>query len=102
MLRMLLNACVSLCRHLPKLPRLLESDDVNMRIAAGETIALLFELARDLDSVSSLSFLMGLKDCRLVFVVAPHVLIAFSTALYPCFFFIAHECSISFFGPAGV
>ncbi|KAM9772115.1 interferon-related developmental regulator 1 [Syngnathus typhle] len=36
-------------KHLPKLPRLLESDDVNMRIAAGETIALLFELARDLD-----------------------------------------------------
>lgn len=36
-------------RHLPKLPRLLESEDVNMRIAAGETIALLFELARDMD-----------------------------------------------------
>nr|XP_057934307.1 interferon-related developmental regulator 1 [Doryrhamphus excisus] len=36
-------------KHLPKLPRLLESDDVNMRIAAGETIALLFELARDMD-----------------------------------------------------
>lgn len=43
---------VLLCRHLPKLPRLLESEDVNMRIAAGETIALLFELARDMDSVS--------------------------------------------------
>uniref|UniRef100_A0A7N6FBQ5 Interferon-related developmental regulator 1 n=1 Tax=Anabas testudineus TaxID=64144 RepID=A0A7N6FBQ5_ANATE len=39
-----------LCKHLPKLPRLLESEDVNMRIAAGETIALLFELARDVDS----------------------------------------------------
>ncbi|KAK6314982.1 interferon-related developmental regulator 1 [Coregonus clupeaformis] len=36
-------------KHLPKLPRLLENDDVNMRIAAGETIALLFELARDKD-----------------------------------------------------
>ncbi|XP_028810664.1 interferon-related developmental regulator 1 [Denticeps clupeoides] len=36
-------------KHLPKLPLLLESDDVNMRIAAGETIALLFELARDFD-----------------------------------------------------
>uniref|UniRef100_A0AAQ6AL41 Interferon-related developmental regulator 1 n=1 Tax=Amphiprion ocellaris TaxID=80972 RepID=A0AAQ6AL41_AMPOC len=35
--------------HLSKLQRLLESDDVNMRIAAGETIALLFELARDMD-----------------------------------------------------
>ncbi|XP_018602557.1 interferon-related developmental regulator 1 [Scleropages formosus] len=37
-------------KHLPKLPSLLECDDVNMRIAAGETIALLFELARDLDA----------------------------------------------------
>uniref|UniRef100_A0A8C2E4M7 Interferon-related developmental regulator 1 n=1 Tax=Cyprinus carpio TaxID=7962 RepID=A0A8C2E4M7_CYPCA len=36
-------------RHLSKLPRLLENDDVNMRIAAGETIALLFELIRDVD-----------------------------------------------------
>uniref|UniRef100_A0A672QH59 Interferon-related developmental regulator 1 n=1 Tax=Sinocyclocheilus grahami TaxID=75366 RepID=A0A672QH59_SINGR len=36
-------------RHLAKLPRLLENDDVNMRIAAGETIALLFELIRDVD-----------------------------------------------------
>ena len=40
-------------RHLPNLPRLLESEDVNMRIAAGETIALLFELTRDMDCVSS-------------------------------------------------
>uniref|UniRef100_A0A667YU78 Interferon-related developmental regulator 1 n=1 Tax=Myripristis murdjan TaxID=586833 RepID=A0A667YU78_9TELE len=37
-------------KHLPKLPMLLESEDVNMRIAAGETIALLFELARVMDS----------------------------------------------------
>lgn len=44
---------VLLRRHLARLQRLLESDDVNMRIAAGETIALLFELARDIDSVSS-------------------------------------------------
>ncbi|ROI15296.1 Interferon-related developmental regulator 1 [Anabarilius grahami] len=36
-------------KHLDKLPRLLENDDVNMRIAAGETIALLFELIRDVD-----------------------------------------------------
>ncbi|KAI1883470.1 hypothetical protein AGOR_G00231770 [Albula goreensis] len=36
-------------KHLPRMPSLLESEDVNMRIAAGETIALLFELARDLD-----------------------------------------------------
>ncbi|KTG39062.1 hypothetical protein cypCar_00002593, partial [Cyprinus carpio] len=36
-------------KHLSKLPRLLENDNVNMRIAAGETIALLFELIRDVD-----------------------------------------------------
>uniref|UniRef100_A0A8C2XS45 Interferon-related developmental regulator 1 n=1 Tax=Cyclopterus lumpus TaxID=8103 RepID=A0A8C2XS45_CYCLU len=50
---LLLTICTShicVCEHLPKLPRLLESEDVNMRIAAGETIALLFELARDMDS----------------------------------------------------
>lgn len=53
-----------LCRHLPKLQRLLESDDVNMRIAAGETIALLFELARDIDSVS-LQLLFNFPNTRL-------------------------------------
>ncbi|XP_041110443.1 interferon-related developmental regulator 1-like isoform X1 [Polyodon spathula] len=37
-------------KHLPKLPSLLDCDDVNMRIAAGETLALLFELARDVDA----------------------------------------------------
>ncbi|XP_029472804.1 interferon-related developmental regulator 1 [Rhinatrema bivittatum] len=35
--------------HLHKLPSLLSCDDVNMRIAAGETLALLFELARETD-----------------------------------------------------
>lgn len=33
--------------HLKKLPQLLESANVEMRIAAGETIALLYELARE-------------------------------------------------------
>uniref|UniRef100_A0A8C5M8U5 Interferon-related developmental regulator 1 n=1 Tax=Leptobrachium leishanense TaxID=445787 RepID=A0A8C5M8U5_9ANUR len=36
--------------HLHKLPHLLSCDDVNMRIAAGETLALLFELAREADA----------------------------------------------------
>ncbi|XP_075065120.1 interferon-related developmental regulator 1 [Mixophyes fleayi] len=36
--------------YLHKLPRLLSCDDVNMRIAAGETLALLFELAREADA----------------------------------------------------
>ncbi|KAL4655392.1 interferon-related developmental regulator 2-like [Arapaima gigas] len=35
--------------HLPKLQACLESNDVNYRIAVGETIALLFELGRDID-----------------------------------------------------
>ncbi|XP_068605370.1 interferon-related developmental regulator 2 [Brachionichthys hirsutus] len=35
--------------HLPKLQACLQSSDVNYRIAAGETIALLVELGRDLD-----------------------------------------------------
>ncbi|XP_024838848.1 interferon-related developmental regulator 2 isoform X6 [Bos taurus] len=36
-------------RQLPRLPQLLSSESVNLRMAAGETIALLFELARDLE-----------------------------------------------------
>ncbi|XP_062854533.1 interferon-related developmental regulator 2 [Trichomycterus rosablanca] len=35
--------------HLPQLQACLESSDVNFRIAVGETIALLYELARDID-----------------------------------------------------
>ncbi|KAG9332460.1 hypothetical protein JZ751_014558 [Albula glossodonta] len=35
--------------HLPKLQACLECSDVNYRIAVGETIALLFELGRDID-----------------------------------------------------
>ncbi|XP_072257625.1 interferon-related developmental regulator 1 isoform X2 [Pyxicephalus adspersus] len=36
--------------HLPKLPRLLSCGDVNMRITAGETLAVLFEMAREADA----------------------------------------------------
>ncbi|GAB1297406.1 Interferon-related developmental regulator 1 [Apodemus speciosus] len=36
--------------HFHKLPSLLSCDDVNMRIAAGESLALLFELARGMES----------------------------------------------------
>lgn len=56
------SAWTLFCRHLPKLPRLLESEDVNMRIAAGETIALLFELARDMDAVSSNHVSFNIQD----------------------------------------
>ncbi|EPY88914.1 interferon-related developmental regulator 2, partial [Camelus ferus] len=52
---LLLTICPSthirhiLDRQLPRLPQLLSSESVNLRIAAGETIALLFELTRDLE-----------------------------------------------------
>ncbi|XP_025740812.1 interferon-related developmental regulator 2 isoform X1 [Callorhinus ursinus] len=52
---LLLTVCPSthvshiLDRQLARLPQLLSSESVNLRIAAGETIALLFELARDLE-----------------------------------------------------
>lgn len=36
--------------HFHKLPSLLSSDDVSLRIAAGESLALLFELARGMES----------------------------------------------------
>ncbi|XP_066500936.1 interferon-related developmental regulator 2 isoform X2 [Hoplias malabaricus] len=35
--------------HLPRLQACLDSNDVNFRIAVGETIALLYELGRDID-----------------------------------------------------
>ncbi|XP_029689897.1 interferon-related developmental regulator 2 isoform X1 [Takifugu rubripes] len=40
---------VLLDQHLPKLQACLQSNDVNYRIAVGETIALLVELGRDVD-----------------------------------------------------
>ncbi|XP_066100946.1 interferon-related developmental regulator 2 isoform X1 [Saccopteryx bilineata] len=52
---LLLTICPSthishiLDRQLPRLSLLLSSETVSLRIAAGETIALLFELARDLE-----------------------------------------------------
>ncbi|XP_019402987.1 PREDICTED: interferon-related developmental regulator 2 isoform X2 [Crocodylus porosus] len=52
---LLLTICPSsyikkiLDNHLLKLPLMLSSDNVNLRIAAGETIAVLFELARDME-----------------------------------------------------
>ncbi|XP_026976681.1 interferon-related developmental regulator 2 isoform X1 [Sagmatias obliquidens] len=52
---LLLTICPSahisriLDRQLPRLPQLLSSESVNLRMAAGETIALLFELTRDLE-----------------------------------------------------
>ncbi|KAM4721950.1 interferon-related developmental regulator 2 [Rhinophrynus dorsalis] len=35
--------------HLPRLPELLSSENVSLRIAAGESLALLYELGRDLE-----------------------------------------------------
>ena len=54
--------------HLPKLPDLLESEDVNLRIVAGEAIAMFYELAREEDEVSVCPIylkynVVGLKAC---------------------------------------
>ncbi|XP_063282651.1 interferon-related developmental regulator 2 isoform X2 [Pelobates fuscus] len=35
--------------HLPRLPGMLSSENVNLRIAAGESLALLYEMGRDLE-----------------------------------------------------
>lgn len=39
-------------RHIHKLPELLESTDLDVRIAGGESISLLYELAREQDEVN--------------------------------------------------
>lgn len=49
---MIIMLCCPTFRHLPKLQECLQSNDVNYRIAVGETIALLVELGRDIDEVS--------------------------------------------------
>ena len=46
------------CSHLPRLPDLLESDDVNLRIVSGEAIAMFYELAREDDDVSILKIII--------------------------------------------
>lgn len=52
--------------HLPKLPELLSSDDVNLRIVAGEAIAMLYELARedneDFEGDDIAELILKLKD----------------------------------------
>ncbi|KAL1021385.1 hypothetical protein UPYG_G00012620 [Umbra pygmaea] len=49
--------------HLPKLQGCLDSSDVNYRIAVGETIALLVELARDIDREFELDNSETLCEC---------------------------------------
>ncbi|XP_023275755.1 interferon-related developmental regulator 2-like isoform X1 [Seriola lalandi dorsalis] len=49
--------------HLPKLQACLQSNDVNYRIAAGETIALLVELGRDIDEEFEVEDSEGLCEC---------------------------------------
>ena len=43
-----------LCRVLPIVVKLLDSSEVSLRIAAGEAVALLYELARGNDQVESI------------------------------------------------
>uniref|UniRef100_A0A8C4QT61 Interferon related developmental regulator 2 n=1 Tax=Eptatretus burgeri TaxID=7764 RepID=A0A8C4QT61_EPTBU len=49
--------------HLPKLPTLLTIEDVNIRIVAGELIALLFELAIEVDEGFEYGDLTELCNC---------------------------------------
>ncbi|XP_008316946.1 interferon-related developmental regulator 2 isoform X2 [Cynoglossus semilaevis] len=49
--------------HLPKLQECLESNDVNYRIAVGETIALLVELGRDIDEGFEVEDSESLCEC---------------------------------------
>ncbi|CAF93360.1 unnamed protein product, partial [Tetraodon nigroviridis] len=50
-------------QHLPKLQECLQSNDVNYRIAVGETIALLVELGRDVDEQFEVEDSEGLCQC---------------------------------------
>ncbi|EEC11621.1 hypothetical protein IscW_ISCW009369 [Ixodes scapularis] len=47
------------CRHLPRLQELLESPDLELRIAAGEVIAVMYEGARDYDE-----HMVNMASCR--------------------------------------
>lgn len=49
--------------HLPKLQACLQSNDVNYRIAVGETIALLVELGREMDEGFEVDDSEGLCEC---------------------------------------
>ncbi|KAM9342164.1 interferon-related developmental regulator 2 isoform 1-T1 [Pholidichthys leucotaenia] len=49
--------------HLPKLQACLESSDVNYRITVGETIALLVELAQEVDEEFEMEDREGLCEC---------------------------------------
>jgi len=48
-----MNTCDVMCRQLSKLSDLLQNADVDVRICAGEAIALLYELARTDDEVDT-------------------------------------------------
>lgn len=52
-------------RHLEHLPDLLHSADVELRIEAGETIALLYELAREDDEVMNTPSIRPTIHCEI-------------------------------------
>lgn len=51
---MIISDKIFVFSHLSRLPDLLHSQDVELRIVAGETIALMYELAREEDEVCNL------------------------------------------------
>ena len=57
--------CDVACRHLVRLSDLLQNADVDVRICAGEAIALLYELARADEEVGTAQLLFKLQAHRL-------------------------------------
>ena len=55
--------------HLHKLPQLLESPNVDLRVAAGETIALFYELSRSNSQVRSAVLNAYIYLCKIVIFV---------------------------------
>ena len=53
--------------HLHKLPQLLESPNVDLRVAAGETIALFYELSRSNSQVPSAVLNAYIYLCKIVY-----------------------------------
>ena len=53
--------------HLHKLPQLLESPNVDLRVAAGETIALFYELSRSNSQVRSALLIAYIYLCKIVY-----------------------------------
>lgn len=65
--------------YLPtKIPGLIESNDADLRNQAGETLAVLYEIARDINSVCSFHRILSIISiyldlCRTIRIVIVHI-----------------------------